>query len=54
MESIYIQKYGKEDRLTMEGFGNYQEHTDGFCNKEEHTDGFGRNEEDTEGFGNID
>ena len=24
MESIYIQKYGKEDRLTMEGFGNYQ------------------------------
>ena len=63
MERIYIEKYGNKDGLTIEGFGNYQEHTEGFVNNqqhtygfgnsEEHTHGFGSNKEDTEGFGNI-
>ena len=55
METIYINKYGKEDGLTtVEGFGSYQQHTGGFGDKDKHTDGLGDKDQHTDGLGDKD
>ena len=55
METIYIQKYGKEDRLTtVEGFGDKDQYTDGLGDKDHHTYGLGDKDHHTDVFGSND
>ena len=55
METIYINKYGKEDGLTtVEGFGSYQQHTGGFGDIDQHSDGLGDKDQHSDGLGDKD
>ena len=53
MEQKYIEKYGDEDGLTMEGWGNYQKVTEGCGNNKDDTEGCKNNKEDTENVSDL-